>query len=121
LLGARSPATRPAVHHVWANGSAVLLVEDDDPVLAEIAPATPPSTAAAAFAGARAEGGSSSAMLELADPTPVPLREPVRGLLWVIGSLTRPEPAMARRWAARVADVNPDPGLLDVATAARCC
>jgi hypothetical protein len=53
-------------------------------------------------------------MLELADPAPVALRERVRGLLWVIGSLTRPEPAMARRWAARVADVNPDPALLDV-------
>ena len=26
LLGVRSPATRPVVHHVWANGSAVLLV-----------------------------------------------------------------------------------------------
>ena len=34
LLGARSPATRPMVHHVWANGSAVLLVADDDPLLA---------------------------------------------------------------------------------------
>ena len=113
LLGARSPATRPTVHHVWANGSAVLLVEDDDPLLAEVATAAPPSTAAAAFAGARSEVGS-SAMLELADPAPVALRERVRGLLWVIGSLTRPEPAMARRWAARVADVNPDPALLDV-------
>ena len=37
LLGARSPATRPVVHHVWANGSAVLLVDDDDPVLEEVA------------------------------------------------------------------------------------
>ena len=53
LLGARSPATRPTVHHVWANGSAVLLVEDDDPLLAEVATAASPSTAAAAFAAAR--------------------------------------------------------------------
>ena len=113
LLGARSPVTRPVVHHVWANGSAVLLVADDDPVLAEVGTAAPPSTAAAAFAGARSEV-SSSAMLELADPAPVALRERVRGLLWVIGSLTRPEPAMARRWAARVADVHPDPALLDI-------
>ncbi len=111
LLGVRSPVTRPAVHHVWANGSAVLLVADDDPVLAEVGPAAPPSTAAAAFA--RSEAGT-SAMLELADPAPVPLRERVRGLLWVIGALTRPEAAMARRWAARVADVRPDPALLDV-------
>jgi Protein of unknown function (DUF2470) len=113
LLGVRSPATCPVVHHVWANGSAVLLVGDDDPVLAEIGAVTPPTTAAAAFAGPRSEV-SSSAMLELADPAPVALRERVRGLLWVIGSLTRPEPAMARRWAARVADVHPDPALLDV-------
>ena len=115
LLGVRSPATRPVVHHVWANGSAVLLVADDDPVLAEVPTAANdgPPTAAAAFAGARSEA-SSSAMLELADPAPVALRERVRGLLWAIGSLTRPEPAMARRWAARVADVHPDPALLDI-------
>ena len=52
LLGVRSPVTRPVVHHVWANGSAVLLVADDDPVIEEV-PAAPndgPPTAAAAFA-----------------------------------------------------------------------
>ncbi len=112
LLGMRSPVTRPPVHHVWANGSAVLLVADDDPMLAEVGPAVPPSTAAA-LSQARSEV-SSSAMLELADPAPVPLRERVRGLLWVIGALTRPDAGMARRWAARVADVRPDPALLDV-------
>jgi Protein of unknown function (DUF2470) len=113
LLGVRSPATRPVVHHVWANGSAVLVVADDDPVLDEVGAATPPSTAAEAFSAARA-GVSTSAMLELADPAPVALRERVRGLLWVIGALSRPESAEARRWAARVADVDPDPALLDV-------
>jgi Protein of unknown function (DUF2470) len=112
LLGVRSPVTRPVVHQVWANGSAVLVVADDDPLLAEAGPSTSPSTAAA-FAAARA-GAGTSAMLELADRAPVLLREPVRGLLWVIGALSRPEPAMGRRWAARVADVRPDPALLDV-------
>ena len=94
LLGVRAPATGPTVHHVWANGSAVLLLPDGDPVLA----------------GPDGEG----AMLELADPAPVPLRERVRGLLWVIGTLSRPDDTTARRWAARVADVRPDPALLDV-------
>ena len=60
-------------------------------------------------------------MLELADPAPVALRERVRGLLWVIGSLTRPEPAMARRWAARVADVTRTRRCSTSATASRCC
>ena len=49
------PLTRPVVHHVWANGSAVLVVADDDPLLAEVGPTTSPSTAAEAFA-ARAGG-----------------------------------------------------------------
>ncbi len=113
LLGVRSPVTRPVVHHVWANGSAVLVVADDDPLLAEVGPTTSPSTAAEAFAAVR-EGAGTSAMLELADPAPVSLREPVRGLLWVIGALSRPEAAMGRRWAARVADLRPEPALLDV-------
>lgn len=102
LLGSRAPMTRPRVHHVWANGSAVLLVPDDDPVLsAECGVALTPTT-------------GDGAMLELADATPVLLRESVRGLLWVIGTLNRPDEEMARRWAARVADVRPDPALLDV-------
>jgi hypothetical protein len=100
LLGVRAPATRPVVHHVWANGSAVLLVPDHDPVLGSSSAAGGP--------------GADSAMLELADPAPVPLRERVRGLLWVLGTLTRPDADTARRWAARVADVRPDPALLDV-------
>ncbi len=105
LLSVCAPMTRPEVHHVWANGSAVLLVPDGDPVLTtEIGPPAPSA----------AEAWTASAMLELADPTPVPLRESVRGLLWVMGTLTRPDAEIARRWAARVADVRPDPTLLDV-------
>lgn len=103
LLGVSAPMTRPQVHHVWANGSAVLLVPDDDPLLS-----------ATGGAPSADEAWTAGAMLELADPTPVPLREAVRGLLWVIGTLTRPDEDMARRWAARVADVRPDPALLDV-------
>jgi Protein of unknown function (DUF2470) len=105
LLGVRAPMTRPEVHHVWANGSAVLLVPDGDPLL---------STEGGSPASSAAEAWTVGTMLELADPTPVPLREPVRGLLWVIGTLTRPDAEMARRWASRVADIRPDPALLDV-------
>ena len=97
------------VHHVWANGSAVLLVEDDDPVLGRSPLAAPPPTAAAAFAGARARWAAARCW---SWPTRRrwPCANACAALLWVIGSLTRPEPAMARRWAARVADVAPGPG-----------
>jgi Protein of unknown function (DUF2470) len=95
LVGTGCPPTTPQAHHVWADGSAALLLRDDDPLLA------------------RAAMGA-HAMLELADRAPVDLREPVRGLLWITGRLTALEPADARRIAAAVADARPDPALLDL-------
>jgi hypothetical protein len=84
------------VHQVRADGSAVLLFADDEPLLAQI----------------RAADGTFTAMLELTDPAPVDLREPVRGLLWVTGRLWLPDADSARRFALQVADQNPDPELL---------
>ena len=95
LVGTGCPPTTPAAHHVWADGSAAMLLRDDDPLLRR------------AVLGA-------DAMLELADRAPVDLREPVRGLLWITGRLTVPEPGDARRIAAAVADARPDPALLDL-------
>jgi hypothetical protein len=99
LVGTGAPPATPLVHHVWANGSATILLTDDDPVLDRIR--------AAGVEGA--EG-----MLELADRAPVDLREPVRALLWITGTITVPDPASARRIAASVADVRPEHGLLDL-------
>jgi hypothetical protein len=84
------------VHQVRADGSAVLLFADDEPLLGQI----------------RAADGTFTAMLELTDPAPVDLREPVRGLLWVTGRLWLPDPDSARRFALQVADTDPDPELL---------
>jgi hypothetical protein len=89
----------PLVHHVQADGSATLLLADGEPALDRIRGA------------ARAE---LPAMLELTDPAPVDLREPVRGLLWITGWLRLPDPASARRAALHVADVAPHPALLDL-------
>jgi hypothetical protein len=97
LVGTGAPQAVPLVHHVRADGSAVLLLNDDEPVLDEIR---------------SAPGGEFAAMLEITDHAPVELREPVRGLLWVTGRLRVPERDIARRMALQVADVRPDEELL---------
>lgn len=99
LVGTGCPVARPRVHHLRADGSAVLVLDDTEPLLP----------------GVRAAGSAGLAvMLEVADPAPVDLREPVRGLLWVTGWLNLPDPASSRRLAMHLADVRPDPALLDV-------
>jgi hypothetical protein len=95
-VGTGATAVVPLVHQVRADGSAVLLFADDEPVLEHVR---------------RADGGF-TAMLELSDRAPVDLREPVRALLWVTGRLWLPEAEIARRFALQVADVRPDPELL---------
>ncbi len=89
----------PLLHHVHPDGSATLLLPSDHSLLRSVA-----------------EGPRSGlpAMLELTDTAPVPLREPVRGLLWVSGWLTAPGPTPARRLALEVAAVRPHPKLLDL-------
>lgn len=99
LVGTGAPRTAPLVHHVRADGSAVLLLDDDDPVVDRIR---------------KAPGAEFAAMLELTDHAPVELREPVRALLWVTGRLWLPDPEAARRVALQVADVRPHPELLQL-------
>lgn len=94
IVGTGVPPSRPLVHHVWADGSAALLLPDTDPLLRHVG------------------DDGCAVMLEIADPAPVDLREPVRALLWITGVLAHP--ADARRMAAAVAEVRPDPGLLDL-------
>jgi hypothetical protein len=96
LVGTGASTVAPLVHQVRADGSAVLLFADGEPLLEQI----------------RGGDGGFAAMLELADRAPVDLREPVRGLLWVTGRLWLPDPDSARRFALQVADVDPDPDLL---------
>jgi hypothetical protein len=96
LVGTGASTAAPLVHQVRADGSAVLLFADGEPLLEQV----------------RGGDGGFTAMLELADRAPVDLREPVRGLLWVTGRLWLPDPDSARRFALQIADENPDPGLL---------
>ncbi|MGH3915234.1 MAG: DUF2470 domain-containing protein [Pseudonocardiaceae bacterium] len=89
----------PILHHVYEDGSLLLLLpeEPSSPALAELAP-----------------GGEVSAMVEIIDTAPVALRAPVRGLLWSTGWLRALAQDRARHAAARWAERRPDPRLLDV-------
>jgi len=86
----------PVLHHVHAAGEVTLLLPEEHPL--------------AAAAG----GAEITVMLEVADHAPVPLREPVRGLLWITGWLRALNAREARAASLEVADERPDPRLLDV-------
>lgn len=101
LLPASDPAARiaPLLHHVHDDSSVTLLLADEHPLVS---------------AAWQAPRGELTAMLEIADPAPVQLREPVRGLLWLAGLLSVTTEAEARAAALAVAEARPDSRLLDI-------
>lgn len=100
LVGTGGPEpVVPVMHHVLADGSAVLLLADDSPLLEQ------------ARSGV---GGEIPVMLEVADYAPVDLREPIRALLWISGWLRVPDAEEARHAALHVAEVRPHHRLLDL-------
>lgn len=88
----------PLLHHVHPDGSATLLLADRHPLMG---------------AARRVRRGELTAVLELADPAPVRLREPVRGLLWITGWLRVLDRDAGRAAVMAVAEQQPDPRLLD--------
>ncbi|MEU1996967.1 DUF2470 domain-containing protein [Nocardia gamkensis] len=91
--------TPASVHHVRQCGDAVIAV--------------PTASVAAILAGNSGEQGA-PAVLELTDHAPLPLREPVRALVWLRGWV-RAVPTQAQRaLATAVAEDHPHPGLLDI-------
>ncbi|GLZ32587.1 hypothetical protein Lesp02_47750 [Lentzea sp. NBRC 105346] len=99
LLPQSGTRTSPLLHHVHPCGTTLLLLPDEHPLVAAL------------WQEPHAEA---TAMLEIADQAPVPLREPTRGLLWITGWIQALDGDEARRAALAVADVRPDPRLLDV-------
>jgi hypothetical protein len=94
------PVTTP-LHHLMADGS--------------FAVAVPVNGAAAATV--RASGASGAqAVLELADYAPLPLREPVRSLVWIRGSLQVVPLAAVAELLDLIAADEPNPALLQVQT-----
>ncbi|PTR22512.1 uncharacterized protein DUF2470 [Rhodococcus sp. OK519] len=88
-----------SLHHLRADGTAVLVAPSD--------------SAATALAWQSGPGGL-PALLELTDLAPLTLREPVRSLVWLRGNLVAVPDEQARQLADAVAAENPHPALLDL-------
>lgn len=100
LLPSAETETRitPLLHHVHPDATATVLLPDEHPLIAS------------AWQSPRTE---LAAVLEVTDPTPVRLREPVRGLLWLTGWMHIPDEEQARADVLSVAEQRPDSRLLD--------
>jgi hypothetical protein len=94
-------------------GGALLAVESAEPL-------TTPLHHLRAVAEQLNECGTSGAqtVLELADYAPLPLREPVRSLVWIRGRLHRVPPSEVREMLDLIAAEHPHPALLQVQTPA---
>ncbi|MEV0296640.1 DUF2470 domain-containing protein [Nocardia sp. NPDC050710] len=91
--------TPTSVHHLRQCGDVVIAV--------------PTASMAAVLVGNSGPGGA-AAVLELTDHAPLPLREPVRALVWLRG-VVRLVPAQAQRaLASAVAKDHPHSALLDI-------
>ncbi|WP_067696544.1 DUF2470 domain-containing protein [Nocardia jejuensis] len=118
-----TPNTGERVHSACAHAeSAVLALPGLDPVptsvhllrqCGDIVVAVPTnSTATALVKGCGASG--SPAVIELTDHAPLPLREPVRALVWLRGWVHAVPPHAQRALATAVAEDHPHPALLDI-------
>ncbi len=95
---AREEPVATPVHHLLHDGSfAVALPVDRD------------GEAGCGVAGAQA-------LLELTDYAPLPLREPVRSLVWVRGRLRRVPPGAVAKLLDLIAAEDPNPALLQIDT-----
>lgn len=96
--GRQEDRVAPLLHHVHDDGTVSVLLPENHELTSAVA----------------AAGGELTSMVEVVDIAPVPLRESVRGLLWITGRLRAlPEPA-AREIALAIAGERPDPRLLDL-------
>ena len=89
------------LHHLLADGSFAVGVPTGSPVAEQVV-----DCAAAA----------APAVLELADYAPLPLREPVRSLVWIRGRLHQVSPSTVSGLLDLIAAEHPHPALLQVQT-----
>lgn len=90
-----------SLHHLFDDGTFAVAVPSDSAIAATVV--------AAGSAGM-------PALLELTDQAPLPLREPVRSLVWVRGNVVAASDREARGIVDVIASRIPDPALLDIRT-----
>src|SRR6201996_4093716 len=121
LANCPAPTTAERIRSTCVRaGGALLAVERAEPLatplhhlLADGAFAvTVPTGGPAADCDAR----GAQAVLELADYAPLPLREPVRSLVWIRGRLHQVPLPIVRRLLDGIAAEDPNPALLQVQT-----
>lgn len=95
--------TPTPVHHLLEDGSCAITV-----------PATGPLAGMVVASGA----GGMQAVLEMTDYAPLPLREPVRSLVWLSGRLHHVPARDVAGLLDLIAEENPNPALLQVNTGA---
>ncbi|UGT40421.1 DUF2470 domain-containing protein [Nocardia yamanashiensis] len=118
-----SPTTAERVHSACSNAeSSVLALPGLDPVptsvhrlrlCGDMVIAVPAESTAAMLVDRCGTTGS-PAVLELTDNAPLPLREPVRALVWLRGWVHAVPSHAQRALATAVAEDHPHPNLLDV-------
>ena len=118
-LTSTSPTTAERIRSACARaGGALLAVEREDPVATPLHHLLPDGSFAVALSTEDASDplSGSQALLELTDYAPLPLREPVRSLVWVRGCLRRVPPADVTSTLDLIASADPNPVLLQFAT-----
>lgn len=88
-----------AWHYLCTTGDLLISVENSSPLLR---------------ATAAAEGDGLPGVLELTDSAPLNFREPVRGLVWLRGTLHPVSADESRHLITQAAEYDPNPALLDV-------
>jgi hypothetical protein len=125
LANCPAPTTAERIRSTCVRaGGALLAVERTEPLTTPLhhllgdgsfAVAVPLGGAVAAQLDA-CDAQGAQAVLELADYAPLPLREPVRSLVWIRGRLRPVPPATVHGMLDRIAAEHPNPALLQVQT-----
>ncbi len=120
--GGQVPTTPERIRSACARaGGALLAIEGGDPVATRLHHLLPDGSFAIALpvdCAGQTDGRvpGSQALLELTDYAPLPLREPVRSLVWVRGRLQRVPPDDVTEMLDLIAAEYPNPALLQVET-----
>src|SRR6185437_3594404 len=112
-----APTTAERIRSACARaGGALLAVEGEEPVATPIHHLLDDGSFAVATPVDRVAVSGSQAMLELTDYAPLPMREPVRSLVWVRGGLQRVPLDAVPELLDLIASEDPNPALLQIET-----